>query len=165
MRGGAWAPPRSAREPSPQPLSRRRGETELSLQKLCGPIVSEVAGDIGGGLAAVVLEVERGAMLDERLDRGVAVVNARGRAIARSPHQRREAVGITAVDVDAGSKQQRDNRGIAMASGVDDRSRAVVVEGIGVRAKLHELSDAFRRPIEGRGGERANALTAGKVGI
>src|SRR6202020_1835315 len=128
----------------------------LPFQKLRRSLMPEAAGDVGGGLTAVVLEVERGAMLDERLDRGVDVVNASGRVIARRPHQRREAVGITAVDVDAGSKQQRDNRGIAMASGVDDRSRAVVVEGIGVRAKLHELSDAFRRPIEGRGGERAN---------
>ena len=56
----------SRANPHPQPLSRRRGETELSLQKLCGPVVSEVAGDIGGGLAAVVLEVERGAMLEDR---------------------------------------------------------------------------------------------------
>src|ERR1700722_2933102 len=136
MRGGAWAPPRSAREPSPQPLSRRRGETELSLQKLCGPVVSEVAGDIGGGLAAVVLEVERGAMLDERLDRGVDVVNASGRVIARRPHQRREAVGITAVDVDAGLQKQRDDRGVAVAGGVDDRSRTVVIERIAIRAKL-----------------------------
>ena len=74
----------------------------LPLQKLRRPLTPEVAGDVGGGLAAVVLEVERRAVFDERLDRGVDVVNAGGRIMARRPHQRCEAVGVTAVDVDAG---------------------------------------------------------------
>src|ERR1700735_2905272 len=89
----------------------------LSLQKLHRPLVTEIAGDVGCGLAAVVLEVERGAMLDERLDRGIDVVNASGRIIARRPHQRREVVGIAAVHVDSGLKKKRDNRGGAVARG------------------------------------------------
>ena len=42
--------------------------------------------------------------------------------MARRPHQRGEAMRIAAVDVDAGLKKQRDNRGVAVAPGVDDRT-------------------------------------------
>ena len=62
--------------------------------------------------------------LDERLDRRVDVVDAGGRVVARRPHQRREAVRVAAVDVDAGLKQQRDNRGVGVAGGVDHRAIA-----------------------------------------
>ena len=125
----------------------------------------EAAGDVGGGLAAVVLEVERGAVLDERLHRGVDVVDAGGRVIARRPHQRGEAVGVAAVDVDARGDQELDDRRVAVAGGVDDRALAVVVERVGVGAELEQQFDASRRTVEGGGGERAYALPARKVGI
>jgi hypothetical protein len=45
-----------------------------------------------------------------------------------------------------------------------DRAVDVVIERVGVGARLHELSDAFRRTIEGCGGERAHTFPPGKVG-
>jgi hypothetical protein len=38
----------------------------LLLQKLRRPLMPEVTGDVGGGLAAVILEVELGAVLDQQ---------------------------------------------------------------------------------------------------
>ena len=56
--------------------------------------------------------------------------------MARRPHQRGEAVGVATVDVDAGFKQQRDDRRVGAAGGVDHRALALVVERIGVGAVL-----------------------------
>jgi hypothetical protein len=125
----------------------------------------EAAGDVGGGLAAIVLEIERGAARNQRLDRRLDVVNARGRIVARGPHQCGEAVGVAAVDVDPGLDEQRDDRSVGVPRGVNHRALALVVERIGVGAVFQEPLDAVRRTIVGGRVKRAQTLAARKVGI
>ena len=104
----------------------------------------EAAGDVAGGLAAVVLKVERGAMVDKRLDRRFDVIAPRRRVMARRPHQRREAVIVAVVDANPRLKQQRDDRRVSAAGGVDDRALAIVVERVGIGAVLEQPFDAVR---------------------
>jgi len=103
----------------------------------------EAAGNVGGGLAAVV-EADRGAMVDKRLDRRFDVITPRRRVVARRPHQRREAVIVAAVDANPRLKQQRYDRRVSAAGGVDDRALAIVVERVGIGAVLEQPFDAVR---------------------
>src|SRR4051794_35847626 len=87
------------------------------LQKPRGLLVPEFTRDIGRRLASVVLEVEGRASLGQRFDRGVDVVDTSRRIVPRRPHQRREAVGVATIDVDASLEELNDDAGIAMARG------------------------------------------------
>src|SRR5262249_45012982 len=85
--------------------------------------------------------------------------------VARSPHQDREVLAVTSVDVDTGVEQALNDRSEAERCGVDDRRFTGRVDGARLATVRDQEIDARFVPLEGRGRERGDTRPSSKVRV
>ncbi len=114
---------------------------------------------------AVVPVIDVGTGIDEIGDDVQRLRLCDGLVGPRRPHQKRELVAVTCIDIDTLRQQLPDNIEVAARGGIDDRRFAGIVRCPPVGAVRQQHPDDLVPAGEGGGGQRRSAASSLETGV